>query len=205
MTTPSGEVARWDERYASTDYFYGTEPNDFLRSQAHRLKRGSRVLCLAEGEGRNAVFLARQGCDVTAMDHSAVGLRKAAALAAAAGVSIRTLVADLETYPIEEGAWDGIVSIWCHMASKLRVRVHHAIVRGLAPGGVFLLESYTPEQLRHATGGPRDPDLMPTLAILRSELAGLVFDVGQELEREVHEGRGHNGTSAVVHIAGHRA
>lgn len=194
----------WDERYAAPEYFYGTEPNDLLRSRANVIPKHGRVLCLGEGEGRNAAFLAGLGLDVTALDQSEQGLRKATSLAASRGVSISTIVADLSCHDIEPGAWDAIVSIWCHLPSTLRVRVHAQVVAGLKPGGVFILEAYRPEQLRFGTGGPKDADLLPTLAGLRLELAGLQFEHATEAERDVQEGRGHSGRSAVVQVLARR-
>jgi SAM-dependent methyltransferase len=190
----------WDERYGAAGYFYGTEPNEFLREHFSSIRRGGDVLCLAEGEGRNAVFLAEQGFRPVAVDQSAVGLKKAEHLAAARGVRIETVVADLDGYRIEPGRWDGIVSIWCHLPAVLRAAVHRQIVAGLTIGGVFLLEAYTPAQLRYGTGGPRTADLLPTLAGLRKELAGLELLHAIERERTVHEGGGHTGLSAVVQV-----
>ncbi len=195
----------WDERYAAPEYFYGTEPNGFLRGRAASIARGGRVLCLGEGEGRNAAFLAGLGLDVVALDQSAQGLKKALALAASRGVSITTVQADLSRHAIEPGAWDSIVSIWCHLPSDLRARVHAQVVAGLKPGGMYLLEAYRPEQLRFGTGGPKEVDLLPTLAQLRAELAGLAFEHGVEIERDVQEGRGHSGRSAVVQVVARRA
>ena len=195
----------WDERYAGAEYFYGTEPNDFLRARAAAIPAGGRVLCLGEGEGRNAAFLAGLGLDVVALDQSKEGLRKALELAAARGVKIATVQADLAGYDIEPGAWDAITSIWCHLPSQLRARVHAQVVAGLKPGGVFILEAYRPEQLRFGTGGPKDVDLLPTLAALRQELPGLAFELAAELERDVREGGGHAGQSAVVQVLARRA
>lgn len=195
----------WDERYAAPEYFYGTEPNDFLRSQAAAIPKGGRVLCLGEGEGRNAAFLAGLGFGVVALDQSAQGLRKALALAASRGLSVSAVQADLAIHDIEPGSWDAIVSIWCHLPSALRARVHAQVVSGLKPGGVFILEAYRPEQLRFGTGGPKETDLLPTLAGLRQELAGLQFGHALELERDVREGSGHAGRSAVVQVVARRA
>jgi SAM-dependent methyltransferase len=191
----------WDQRYSETDYAYGKQPNDFLVQMADRIPRG-RVLCLAEGEGRNAVWLARQGYDVTAVDASAVGLEKARVLAAEHAVEIHTVHADLADYDISLASWHGIVSIFCHLPASLRRRLHQQVVAGLEPGGVFLLEAYTPRQLEFATGGPPTTELMMELSVLRDELAGLELVHARELQREVHEGRYHNGTGAVVQVLG---
>ncbi len=194
----------WDERYARDGFFYGTEPNDFLKEQARWIAPAGQVVCLAEGEGRNATYLAGLGHAVTAVDQSAVGLDKASRLAASRGVALRTEQADLADWHPRPGEWDGVVSIWCHLPSRLRARVHREVVAGLRPGGVFILEAYTPHQLRHGTGGPKDADLMPTLAQLQAELAGLVFEIGIERERDVREGGGHTGHSSVVQVVARR-
>jgi SAM-dependent methyltransferase len=194
----------WDERYGADGYYYGTEPNEFLREHCAEIRRGGDVLCLAEGEGRNAVFLAQQGFHPIALDQSQVGLRKAEHLAAARGVQIGTVVANLDGYRIEPGRWDGIVSIWCHLPARLRAVVHRQVAAGLKLGGVFLLEAYTPAQLRYGTGGPRTADLLPTLADLRRELEGLELVHAMERERAVHEGFGHTGLSAVVQLVAFR-
>lgn len=189
----------WDERYSEPGYAYGTEPNDFLAEVAAALPPGP-VLCLGEGEGRNAVHLAARGHAVTAVDASRVGLGKARALARERGVEIETVVADLADYAIRPAAWSGIVSIWVHLPPELRARVHRACVEGLVPGGAMVIEAYTPRQLAHGTGGPRDAILLLTLEALRRELEGLDFEITRELDREVHEGAFHRGLSSVVQV-----
>ncbi|WP_019612182.1 cyclopropane-fatty-acyl-phospholipid synthase family protein [Thioalkalivibrio sp. AKL7] len=193
----------WDERYAEDDYVYGTEPNDFLRAAVANVPRG-RALCLAEGEGRNAVFLAQQGFDVLAVDSSAVGLQKAQRLAEDRGVQIETLVADLADYAIEPDSWDLIVSIFCHLPPDVRRRLHAEVVAGLRPGGVFILEAYTPAQLEWGTGGPPTAELMMTREVLTEELEGLEFEEAVERERDVIEGRFHTGRGAVVQVLAHK-
>ena len=189
----------WDERFSEPGYAYGTEPNDFLVSVADRIPRG-RVLCLAEGEGRNAVYLAQLGYQVTAVDNSAVGLAKAEALANERGVEIETVNADLAEYTLAPGAWQGIVSIFCHQPPLVRAALHEQCLRGMAPGGVFLLEGFTPRQLELGTGGPKNRELLMELDIIRQELPGLRLEIGREIEREMAEGKYHNGTAAVVQI-----
>lgn len=193
----------WDARYSDSAYVFGTEPNDFLRSVAGRIPPGA-VLCLGDGEGRNGVFLAEQGFAVTAMDASGVGMRKAAQLAQARGVALATAVADLARYAIEPAAWDGIVSIYVHLPPPLRRQVHRAAAAGLKPGGVFVLEAYTPAQLGYGTGGPSAAEVLMTLEMLREDLAGLTFEVAQEIERDVIEGQFHSGRAAVVQVLARR-
>jgi SAM-dependent methyltransferase len=194
------EADFWNERYGrEAGHFYGTDPNVFLASVAAQIPPGP-VLCLAEGEGRNAVHLAALGHAVTAVDQSAVGLAKARHLAAARGVALTTVVADLAGFPIVTDTWSGIVSVFAHLPQPLRRTLHAAVVRGLAPGGIFILEAYTPAQLAFGTGGPKDPALLMRLEDIRVELAGLELLVANESERDVHEGAGHTGRAAVVQI-----
>lgn len=202
---PSYDATFWDQRYgrAGDGYVYGTFPNEFLAAVAGRIPAGP-VLCLAEGEGRNAVFLAQHGHAVTAVDHSAVGLAKARALAARSAVPLTTVVADLAAYAIPPAAWTGIVAIFMHLPPDLRARVLAQAAAGLRPGGVFILECYTPAQLAFNTGGPREVALLPTLAGLRTELPGLEFLHGEELERDIREGDGHTGRGAVVQLVARR-
>lgn len=195
---------RWDERYSGEEYHYGTEPNDFVRQEAGRIPPGARVLCLAEGEGRNAVYLAGLGHRVVAVDQSKVGLDKARRLAGERGVVVETVVADLAELAIEPSGWDAIVSVWCHVTPELRRDLHRRVAEGLRPGGVFLLEAYTPRQLEYGTGGPPDPTRLMTLADLRDDLQGLELEVGREGEREIREGRSHVGPSHTVQVAARR-
>lgn len=194
----------WDARYADHTYFYGTAPNDFLLGQAHRLAPGSRVLCLAEGEGRNAVFLAGRLHKVTAVDSSTVGLRKARQLADQRGVQLQTIPADLADFSLGTAAWDAVVSIWCHLPPPLRRDLHRRVVAALKPGGWLLLEAYHPRQVGRGTGGPPTAEPMMTLDGLRQELAGLEFVHAAEIEREVQEGAGHHGWSAVTQVVGRK-
>jgi len=191
----------WDERYAGDDYAFGTEPNDFLRDHASSIPAG-KILCLGEGEGRNATFLASLGHAISAIDQSPVGLAKARALAASRGVGdkLETIVADLADYEPAAGAFAGVVSIFCHLPAPLRTIVHTRARRALAPGGVIVLEAYTPAQLAFTTGGPKDPAMLYSIDELRADFAGFEILVGRELERDVSEGARHTGRAAVVQL-----
>jgi SAM-dependent methyltransferase len=189
----------WDDRYATADFAYGAEPNEFLVSIAQRIPPGP-VLMLGDGEGRNGVFLAGRGHEVLAVDQSEVGLAKAQRLAEQKGVRIPTRVADLRDFAIEPGAWAGIVSIFCHLPPLIRLPLHAAVVRGLRPGGVFVLEAYTPSQIGRGTGGPPTAEFMLTLHDLKRELTGLEFVHAKEVEREVREGTYHTGMASVVQL-----
>ena len=195
----------WNERYDEVEYVFGTEPNDFLRETFENIKAGGTVLCLAEGEGRNAVFLAEQGYKVTAMDLSEVGLKKALKLASDKGVDIKVEVADLSDYQFGEAQWDGIVSIWAHLPEAVRQHVHAQITSALKPDGVFILEAYTEKQLTMAAvGGPpaTQKERFGSLAVLRTELVELDEIIGIEKSRMISEGKRHKGLSAVVQFIG---
>lgn len=187
----------WDERYSESEYAYGKAPNQFLAEHYRAIPMG-RVLSLAEGEGRNAVFLAQQGYAVSAVDASAVGLQKAERLAIENGVELDLIHADLARFDIGEAVWDGIVSIFCPLPSALRRQVYRAAVAGLKPNGVFLLEAYTPEQLAFGTGGGNSGDAMTTKASLLNDLKGLQFNYLEKRQRDVIEGSYHTGLGAVV-------
>ncbi len=189
----------WDKRYSEPGFAYGTAPNDFLVSVADRIPRG-KILSLAEGEGRNAVYLASLGFDVLAVDGSVVGLRKAVRLAKERGVAIATLVADLGDFRIAPEAWDGIVSCYSHLPSAIRAPLHRAVVKGLKPGGVVVLEAFAKKQLAYGTGGPQSLDMLMSLDELKRELAGLEFVHAAEIERDVREGSKHTGLASVVQI-----
>ena len=187
----------WDERYRAEEYAYGRTPNEFLEANVNSIPKG-KVLSLAEGEGRNAVFLAKQGYSVTAVDASLVGLSKARKLAEENGVVVEFVQADLGDYDLGENKWDGIVSIFCPLPSSIRKQLYQKVEAGLKQSGVFLLEAYTPDQLKHGTGGGNSVDVMQTTESLRLELPGLRFSHLVELERDVIEGVYHTGIGAVV-------
>jgi SAM-dependent methyltransferase len=187
----------WDERYSAEAYAYGKTPNEFLVENVRWIPKG-KVLSLAEGEGRNAVFLAKQGYVVTAVDASLVGLNKARKLAEENDVVVEFIQADLADYDLGENQWDGIVSIFCPLPSSLRKELYKKVLAGLKPNGVFLLEAYTPDQLKHGTGGGNSVDTMQSEKSLRVELAGLKFKHLTELERNVIEGIYHTGIGSVV-------
>jgi SAM-dependent methyltransferase len=189
----------WNDRYRDDDYAYGRVANEFLRSQTQRIAPG-RVLCLAEGEGRNAVYLAALGHEVTAVDFSIEGLRKAERLAQEQNVQIKTVLANLASYEPELAVYSAVVAIFAHLPPGVRQRVHAWVARALRPGGVFILEAYTPKQLSFASGGPRDAALLMTLDGLRQELAPLELAIGREVERQINEGTFHAGMSATVQV-----
>lgn len=186
----------WDERYAVDEYVYGTEPNAFLAENAGLLS--GPVLSLAEGEGRNAVFLASLGLDVLGVDGSAVGLAKARRLAAAQGVSIRTETADFAEYAPPPASFGAVVSIFAHMPSCVRSRLHRLAELSLQPGGIILLEAYRKAQLGRGTGGPPDADMLMARADLEQDFPNCQVLLSREIERDVVEGIFHTGPACVV-------
>jgi 2-polyprenyl-3-methyl-5-hydroxy-6-metoxy-1,4-benzoquinol methylase len=198
-------VSGWDERYAKEEYVYGIEPNRWLVAHAGGIKPGGRVLSLGEGEGRNAVWLARQGFAVEAVDGSAVGLEKAGKLAAQHGVVISTLIADLGAYAPAAGQYDAVALIFVHLPPHIRALVHSRAAAALAPGGVIIIEAFTPRQLSNSSGGPRQSDMLYDEDTLRRDFSGLQWAVLREAEMELDEGPFHRGRAAVVHGVGRRA
>ncbi|MGD1908368.1 MAG: SAM-dependent methyltransferase [Leptolyngbyaceae cyanobacterium] len=190
----------WDQRYASDEFIYGTEPNSFLAAHAHLLL--GPVLSLAEGEGRNAVFLASRGLQVQGVDGSEVGLAKAQALADSRGVKIQTEVADLGTFEPPQNTYGSVISISAHLPSQIRHRLYPLVERCLKPGGIILLEAYSEDQLARNTGGPKDPDMLMTTAKIEQEFPNFEPILLHELEREVCEGRYHTGMASVVQFIG---
>lgn len=187
----------WDQEYDTDEYVYGKLPNDFLKSHYGEIPKG-KVLLLAEGEGRNAVFLAKLGYAVTAVDISSVGLKKAEKLANENNVTIETICADLETFDLGVNKWDGIVSIYCHLPPTLRQDLYSRIQLALNASGTFLLEAYRPEQLEYKTGGPPVASMMISKETLVNELPNLSFTHLEGLVREVNEGINHHGLGAVI-------
>jgi SAM-dependent methyltransferase len=196
------QVSPWDTRFADEGFFYGTEPNDFLREHADTL--AGPVLSLAEGEGRNAVFLAKRGLQVVGVDGSRVGLVKAQALAEQQGVSIQTEVADLADYMPAANTYATVTAIFAHLPSRIRQRLSPLLEQALVPGGILLLEAYSENQLPRTTGGPKDLDMLMTVDKVRNEFPQLEPVLLHEIEREVHEGTGHNGLASVVQFIGRK-
>jgi SAM-dependent methyltransferase len=197
-------MSQWDERFAGDAYVYGTEPNRWLAAQASRIAPGGRVLSLGEGEGRNAVWLGGQGFRVEAVDGSAVGLQKARRLAAERNVSIGTTVMDLAAFRAGPEPFDAVVLVFLHLPPGLRESVHRSAEASLRPGGVLIVEAFTPRQLAFASGGPRQAELLYTPELLRADLPGISWVVLEESRVDLDEGPGHQGPAAVVRGVGRR-
>lgn len=189
----------WNERYTEQGYAYGTEPNEFLRKNVSQIRSGP-ILSLCEGEGRNAVFLAERGYEVTGVDGSEVGLKKAQALAVQRGVTLTTVVADLAQYTPPADTYGAVIAIFAHVLSEVRKRIFRLAVESLKENGIFLIEAYTPQQFSKDTGGPKELDRLQSLDDLRSDLAGCKFIIAREMERSILEGKYHTGTGCVVQV-----
>jgi len=189
----------WDDRFASSDYAYGKEPNDFLKANTHYIT-GEKILCLAEGEGRNAVYLAKLGYEVTLVDFSSAALSKAKALAQEQQVEITIVQSDLSQYQIAENSWDAIIMIFAHLPPAIRRRVHSQCVSGLSDNGVLIIEGYTPLQLNNNTGGPKDESLLYTQPMFINDFSALSFIIFHEVEREISEGVYHCGKSNTLQL-----
>lgn len=191
---------KWDERYDEDGFFYGREPNYFV-VQKLRGSAPKRVLCLAEGEGRNAVYAAGLGHEVTAVDSSAVGRRKALDLAAAKGVTIDYRLADVVTEPWDKQTWDVIVLCFAHLPPEDMAAVHKRVAASLAPGGTLLLNSFSKAQFGRKSGGPPRLEWLHDMVELMDQFPGLTL-MGSEKEVELNEGSGHVGWAMVNELKG---
>jgi SAM-dependent methyltransferase len=195
----SDGASMWDQRFSGDDYLFGREPNEYLRSKAPLLPAGGRVLSVADGEGRNSVWLARQGLKVQAFDISEVGVAKARLLASEAGVSVDYTVADCEQYNWTAQSHDGVVAVFIQFADpELRARLFANMVRALKPGGVLILQGYTPRQLEYKTGGPGQLSHLYTADLMRVAFKDLQIVELIEYEAELNEGQRHAGRSALL-------
>ncbi|WP_420175837.1 SAM-dependent methyltransferase [Luteococcus sp. OSA5] len=196
----------WNARYSNPNNLFGYRPNDFLVQAEVMLRRGSRVLVIGDGEGRNGVWLAQQGHQVTTVDLSEVGVGKARALARERKVELDAHVGELGEWldqPAAQGPWGGIVWIFCHLPPSLRRQVAEALTPRLVPQGKLIMEAYTPAQLMLGTGGPSDESLLLTRPMVEADWPGLDLDV-RILERRIFEGRAHQGLSSVLQVLGQR-
>lgn len=205
MTDPLVQLrAFWNARYEGAEYAYGTAPNDYLVRQSALIPKGGKVLCLADGEGRNSVYLAQQGFQVTAIDLAEQGLEKGKALAQRAGVNVQFIAADVNTFEITPGSWQGIASIFLHLPDALRAALHARCLNGLSAGGIFVFEAYSRDQLGRGTGGPKEAHLLPQASSVRADFPSeLIVDFFTG-EREIFEGPLHNGVGAVVQLTAKR-
>jgi len=198
--TPFANPARtWNNRFAKDQYVFGTEPNEWLRRHASVWKANSRILCVADGEGRNSVWLAKQGHQVAAFDIAEVGVAKARRLAQESGVKVEFSVAGCDEFEWKPNHYDGIAAIFVQFADpELRTSMFRNMIRSLKPGGILILVGYTPKQLEYGTGGPSILSHLYTPQLLRDAFCALQIQELEEYELDLAEGDGHKGKSAVI-------
>jgi SAM-dependent methyltransferase len=197
------EQERWETRFRAQDYVFGKEPNAFLKSQAHRLPAKGTALSVADGEGRNGVWLAERGLDVLAIDFSATALGKARALAEERGVRLRTEVADVTAWHWPVNAFDVIAVVFVQVVFPAeRTKFFTMLKQALKPGGLLLLQGYRPEQLNFRTGGPPEAERMYTRAILQAAFGDLSELDIREHDSVLNEGTAHVGMSALIDLVG---
>lgn len=195
MTNP------WDDRYSRPGFLFGTDPAAFLVTHEAHLKRGLSALAVADGEGRNSVFMAEKGVKVTAMDYSEVAIDKARGLAAARSAPVTFQQADLHAWDWDATQYDLVVGIFIQFADPaFRSEIFDGMKRALKPGGTLLLHGYTPKQVEYGTGGPSNPDHMYTEPLLREAFGDLDILHLEAYERDLSEGPGHSGRSALIDL-----
>lgn len=190
----------WNQRYQEENFAYGKAANDFL--QSNEFKTGSKILCLAEGEGRNGVYLAKMGHQITCIDYSESGIQKMQRLAEENNVQLETICADLAEVILEPNTWDGIVLIFGHFPEELRKYVHKQVYSALKPGGKLVMEAYHKNQLNFKTGGPMSDKLLYSEEELRSDFDAFTSIQIEMVERDVNEGQYHFGKSSVIQVIG---
>lgn len=188
----------WDEKYSGIDYFYGEQPNEFLTQQLKHIPKTAKILCLCEGEGRNAVYLAKNGFDVTAVDFSEEAKTKALRLAVRQNVKLNYHLSDLIDYDFGVKKWDAIISVFAHLPLSLRQTIYPKVISSLRKDGIFIIEAYTPNQIEYGTGGPKDIEMMCSEEILRNDLIGMNWMFIEEGEKYLSEGLGHSGQSYTI-------
>jgi SAM-dependent methyltransferase len=199
------EYARWEARFAPPEYAFGKEANYFLQSCKTLLPRSGRALAIADGEGRNGIWLAQQGLDVLSLDFSPTAQRKARALAAERQVAIEFVQADVHAWDYPDAAFDVVVEIFAQFSSPSeRAAKWAGMRRTLKSGGLLIVQGYTPKQLEHGTGGPKQQENLYTPAMLEREFGDFGGLQIVEEEREIHEGTSHAGLSAVIGLIGRK-
>jgi SAM-dependent methyltransferase len=205
MATNRSGAPMWDERYSTTEYVFGTEPAAFLTRYAHLFEPGSDALVVADGEGRNSVYLATQGLHVTATDISEVGIDKARRLAAERGVTVDFRVADVLAWDWEPEAYDLVVAVFIQFLDpQQRAAVFDGLQRTLRPGGRLFVHGYRPEQLGYTSGGPKDPAHLYDEALLTDAFAGMEIEVLESYDAVISEGAGHSGMAALIDLVATR-
>ncbi len=195
----------WDARYGEEGFAYGITPNTFLTTFADTFKAGQKVLVIGDGEGRNGVWLAEQGCSVVSVDSSRVGVEKAQNLANEKGMKVDTVCADLNDWDWPESEFDFVVIIYVHFPPDVRALLHDKVVLTLKPGGQLIMESFTPEQLNYTSGGPPVLEMLYTAEMMKADFKLLEIQQLEECITELNEGKYHCGEGAVVRLIAKKA
>jgi len=188
----------WNERYAQKEYVYGRQPNEFLKNYIDNYKSGS-LLLPAEGEGRNAVYAAKRGWEVYAVDYSIEGQKKAFEWAEQNSVKISYEVADLSEWQCDLEL-DAIALIYAHFTPKKRSVIHQKLINNLKPGGTIILEAFSKKQIEYDSGGPKDPEMLYNTDLLKFDFSSLQIDFLQERLIELNEGRFHLGEASIIRM-----
>ncbi len=191
----------WDEKFSREGYFYGFEPNVFIASRTDLLTPAGKVLCLGEGEGRNATFLASKGFDVTALDASPIGMSKALMMAQSRGVSFKAQLLDLQQWEPQE-SYDAIVTSYLHLEEPLRTQAFQKAIKTLTPGGYFIGEFFSVNQMPRESGGPKKTSLLYTLDSLKDIFTMQECEIVylEECDVPLDEGPGHQGDALVIRV-----
>lgn len=187
----------WNQKYATSDYLYGVEPNEFIKEQLQGLQPGN-ILFPAEGEGRNAVYAAQLGWNVLAFDASYEARKKALKLASAKDVGLDFRLLDYQTAAFEPEWFDAIGLTFTHLPQPLRSNMHQKYLEWLKPGGTILLEAFTPEQLNYSSGGPKAIELLFTREQLEADFKEATSIQIEEKIVTLDEGPGHQGLASVI-------
>jgi SAM-dependent methyltransferase len=203
--TENPELTHWQQRFATPGYLFGTAPNVFLKAHAHLLRKGEKALAIADGEGRNGVFLAELGLDVLSVDFSPLAQEKARKLAAERGVRLRVEQVDITNWTWPEAAFDVVAAIFFQFCKPPeRDKIFAGIKKTLKPGGLLLLEGYGPKQLEYKTGGPSDLARLYTRELLEQAFRDFSSLDIREYDAELHEGERHAGMSALIDLVGRK-
>jgi SAM-dependent methyltransferase len=187
----------WNQKYNTTDYFYGTKPNAFIKEQLEKMSPG-KILFPAEGEGRNAIFAAKLGWDVSAFDPSSVAREKALNLAQQNQVSINYLLLDYQNAQFEANSFDVIATTFSHMPELMRKNTHQKFLEWLKPGGILVFEAFSKEQLHYNSGGPKDLDMLYSVNDLNHDFAQSKIQHMKQSIKVLSEGLGHQGEASTI-------
>lgn len=200
--TMNPAVSKWNERFLeSDDYIFGTQPNDFVARHRARFQPGMKVLAVADGEGRNGVWIAEQGCEVWSVDGAPAASAKARRLAESRQVDMHIITQDISQWDWGAQQFDAVVGIFFQFAnSALRAKLFDGMKHAVKPGGMLMIEGYGMKQLQYKTGGPDIPEHLYTLPLMRESFGDMQIELLDEYDAEIHEGPRHQGMSALVDL-----